>query len=138
VNRPTNIRAQEDLVRQAEAVVAFDRDTLEFSYVYAPVDGTVTAVTGTVGEFMNGGVAQVPTSPLAPGSQAQIPDVGGPAAADQAASDGGQGLFPLEALRATAPGGGASSSSATSIPIRSWFRSTRPTYRRSSRARRRS
>jgi HlyD family secretion protein len=107
VNRPTNIRAQEDLVRQAEAVVAFDRDTLEFSYVYAPVDGTVTAVTGTVGEFMNGGVAQVPTSPLAPGSQAQIPDVGGPAAADQAASDGGQGLFPLEALRATAPGGGA-------------------------------
>lgn len=106
-NRPTNIRAQEDLVRQAEAAVALARDTLEFSYVYAPIDGTVTAVTGTVGEYMPGQIAQVPVSPLAPGSRAQIPDVGGPASADLAAGNGGQGVFPLEALRATAPGGGA-------------------------------
>lgn len=106
-NRPTAIRAQEDLVRQAEAAVALARDTLDFSYVYAPIDGTVTAVTGTVGEFMPGQIAQVPVSPLAPGSRAQIPDVGGPASADLTAGNGGQGVFPLESLRATAPGGGA-------------------------------
>jgi HlyD family secretion protein len=107
VDRPINIKAQEDLVRQAEAVVAFDRNTLDFSYVYAPVDGTVTAVTGTVGEYMNGGSLGVPVSPLAPGSHAMIPDVGAPAAADLAAGDSSQGIFPLEALRGTAPAGGA-------------------------------
>jgi multidrug efflux pump subunit AcrA (membrane-fusion protein) len=36
-----------------------------------------------------------------------IPDVGPPAAADIAAGNSGQGVFPLEALRGTAPGGGA-------------------------------
>ena len=36
-----------------------------------------------------------------------IPDVGNVAAADLAASNGSQGIFPLEALRATAPSGGA-------------------------------
>jgi HlyD family secretion protein len=107
VDRPINIKAQEDLVRQAEAVVAFDRNTLHYFYhVYAPVDGTVTAVTGAVGEYMIGGLGS-PASPLAPGSHAMIPDVGNVAAADLAASNGSQGIFPLEALRATVPAGGA-------------------------------
>jgi HlyD family secretion protein len=106
-NRPTAIRAQEDLVRQAEAAVALARHTLDFSYVYAPIDGTVTAVTGTVGEYMPGQLAQSPLSPLAPGSHAMIPDVGGPAAADLSQGNSSQGPFPLEAFRGTAPSGGA-------------------------------
>jgi hypothetical protein len=46
-------------------------------------DGTVTAVTAVPSEFLQGAGTYLPPSPLAPGSNAQIPDVGGPATSDQ-------------------------------------------------------
>jgi hypothetical protein len=43
----------------------------------------VTAVTGVAPEFLQDNSTYNPPSPLAPGSTAQIPDVGGPATSDQ-------------------------------------------------------
>jgi HlyD family secretion protein len=65
--------------------------------LYAPVGGTVSAITGTVGEFLPGGS---PNTALAPGTDASIPGVGAAATSDQSgnASSG---------LSATRPGGGA-------------------------------
>ncbi|MBV9012982.1 MAG: HlyD family efflux transporter periplasmic adaptor subunit [Pseudonocardiales bacterium] len=106
-NRPSLIAIQQALLVNDEAAVVIAQNSLKNSYVYAPVDGTVTAVTGTVGEYMQGFGPQSPPSPLAPGSTAQIPDVGGPATSDRKNPGTLQGVGGLEALRATAPSGGA-------------------------------
>lgn len=106
-NRPSQIAIQQALLVFDQAAVVVAQNSLKNSFVYAPADGTVTAVTGTVGEFMQGNGAQSPPSPLAPGSDAQIPDVGGPATSDEKNPGTLQGVGGLEALRATAPSGGA-------------------------------
>lgn len=106
-NRPSQIAIQQALLADDQAAVVIAQNSLENSYVYAPADGTVTAVTGTVGEYMQCCGPQSPPSPLAPGSNAQIPDVGGPATSDRRNPGTLQGVGGLEALRATAPSGGA-------------------------------
>lgn len=106
-NRPSQIAIQQALLEVDQAAVVIAQNSLKNSYVYAPVDGTVTAVTGTVGEYMQCCGPQSPPSPLAPGSDAQIPDVGGAATSDRKNPGTLQGVGGLEALRATAPSGGA-------------------------------
>ncbi|MGH3868135.1 MAG: HlyD family efflux transporter periplasmic adaptor subunit [Pseudonocardiaceae bacterium] len=106
-NRPSQIAIQQALLDVDQAAVVIAQNNLKNSYVYAPADGTVTAVTGTVGEYMQCCGPQSPPSPLAPGSDAQIPDVGGPATSDRKNPGTLQGVGGLEALRATAPSGGA-------------------------------
>jgi HlyD family secretion protein len=106
-NRPSLIAIQQALLVADQAAVVIAQNSLKNSFVYAPVDATVTAVTGTVGEYMQCCGPQSPPSPLAPGSDAQIPDVGGPATSDRKNPGTLQGVGGLEALRATAPSGGA-------------------------------
>lgn len=105
-NRPSQIALQQAILLADQAAVVAN-DTFVNCFVYAPADGVVTAVTGAVGEFMQGAAGQSPPSPLAPGSLAQIPDVGRAATSDIKNPGTLQGIDPLQALRATAPGGGA-------------------------------
>jgi HlyD family secretion protein len=105
-NRPSQIALQEAALLADQAAVGAN-NTYDNCFIYAPADGTVTAVTGTVGEWMQGFGNQSPNSPLAPGSTAQIPDVGGAATSDIKNPGSLQGVGGLEALRATAPAGGA-------------------------------
>jgi multidrug efflux pump subunit AcrA (membrane-fusion protein) len=83
VNRPTQILAQRALVANAQSNVAAAQSTVKNSYVYSPVDGVVTAISGTVGEFSAGGNNLVPTTPVAPGSAGRIPSTGLVADADR-------------------------------------------------------
>lgn len=105
-NRPSQIALQQALLLADQSAVVAN-DGFVNCFVYAPADGVVTAVTGVPGEFMQGAATQSPPSPLAPGSLAQIPDVGGAATSDIRNPGTLQGIDPLQALRATAPGGGA-------------------------------
>jgi HlyD family secretion protein len=105
-NRPSQIALQQAVLLADQAAVV-GNDGLVNCFVYAPADGVVTAVTGVPGEFMQGAGTQSPPSPLAPGSLAQIPDVGRAATSDIKNPGTLQGIDPLQALRATAPGGGA-------------------------------
>ena len=106
-NRPSQIAIQQALLDDDQAAVVIGQNNLKNSYVYAPADATVTAVTGTVGEYMQCCGPQSPPSPLAPGSTAQIPDVGEAATSDRKNPGTLQGVDGLETLRATAPSGGA-------------------------------
>lgn len=84
VNRPSQILAQRALVANALANVGSAQSTVKNAYVYSPVDGVVTAISGTVGEFSSGGNNLVPTTPTAPGSKdIRIPSTGALAAGDQ-------------------------------------------------------
>jgi HlyD family secretion protein len=105
-NRPSQIALQQALLLADQSAVVAN-DGFVNCFVYAPADAVVTAVTGVPGEFMQGAATQSPPSPLAPGSLAQIPDVGGAATSDIRNPGTLQGIDPLQALRATAPGGGA-------------------------------
>ena len=105
-NRPSQIAIQQATLLADQALVVAN-DSFVNCFVYAPADGVVTAVTGVEHEFMIGAAGQSPPSPLAPGSLAQIPDVGGAATSDIKNPGTLQGIDPLQALRATAPGGGA-------------------------------
>ncbi|MGQ0577118.1 MAG: efflux RND transporter periplasmic adaptor subunit [Pseudonocardia sp.] len=96
-DRPSDIEAQAGLVAQARAQVAAAQREIENTVLYAPVAGTVSAINGSVGEFVNAGGG---TTAKAPGSTAPIPGVGAAATADQTNSNVG-------APTATRPGGDA-------------------------------
>ncbi|MBV9313544.1 MAG: efflux RND transporter periplasmic adaptor subunit [Pseudonocardia sp.] len=102
-NRPNQILAQRALVANALVNVANAQGSLANSYIYAPVDGTISALAGTLGEFSAGGNNLTPNTPLAPGSLAKIPTVGPLAGADQKNLTGGQA--PNLGLQAVLPGG---------------------------------
>jgi HlyD family secretion protein len=105
-NRPSLIALQQAVLLADQSAV-LGNEAFDNCFVYAPADGVVTAVTGVPGEWMQGQGAQSPPSPLAPGSLAQIPDVGGAATSDIKNPGTLQGVGGLEALRSTAPAGGA-------------------------------
>jgi HlyD family secretion protein len=103
VNRPNQILAQRALVANALVNVGNAQGSLANSYIYAPIDGTVSAIAGTVGEYNAGGSNLTPNTPLAPGGGVKIPTVGDLAGADQKNLTGGQG--PNLGLQAVLPGG---------------------------------
>ena len=103
VNRPNQILAQKALVQNALANVITAQSGLKNSYVYAPNDGTVSAIDGAVGEFSNGGNALSPATPQVPGSVARIPTVGQLASNDQRNPTNTNGTN----LSAVNPAGGA-------------------------------
>jgi HlyD family secretion protein len=85
-DRPNDINAQSGQVSAAQAAVDQAQRDLDDTTLRAPVDGTVSAVNGTVGEFV---AASSGTSALAPGSDAAIPGAGnGTGAASPAAAQG--------------------------------------------------
>ncbi|MBB6378098.1 HlyD family secretion protein [Pseudonocardia eucalypti] len=96
-DRDANIDAAEGAVESARAQVANAQRDVENTVLFAPVAGTISAVTGVVGEYVGNGA---PQSALAPGSGAVIPGVGAAATSDSAGNAGG-------GLSATRPGGGA-------------------------------
>lgn len=53
-NRPSQVAIQQALLLADQAAVISDQGTLDNCYIYAPADATVTAITGTVREFMQG------------------------------------------------------------------------------------
>jgi HlyD family secretion protein len=97
-DRGPNIAAQAALVANGRALVANAQRDLDNTVLYAPVAGTVSAITGVVGEYVSAGGG---TSALAPGTDAVIPGVGAAATSDQS-SAGASG-----APSATRPGGSA-------------------------------
>ncbi|HEY1968175.1 MAG TPA: HlyD family efflux transporter periplasmic adaptor subunit [Pseudonocardia sp.] len=103
INRPNQIAAAQAAVANALVNVGNANGSLENSYVYAPIDGTVSAIAGTVGEFNAGGSNLSPNTPVAPGGVAKIPTVGDLAGNDQKSLTGGQG--PNLGLQAVLPGG---------------------------------
>lgn len=96
-DRPGSIDVQRAVVRSAQAAVALARNDVNNTILRAPIGGTVSAITGTVGEYLGAGSG---TTALAPGSDATIPGVGAAASSD-AAGNAASGLS------ATRPGGGA-------------------------------
>jgi HlyD family secretion protein len=102
-NRPNQILAQQALVANALVNIASAQGMLANSYIYAPIDGTVSAITGTEGEFNSGGSNLTPNTPLAPGGLAKIPVTGDLAGLDQKNLTGGQG--PNLGLQNVLPGG---------------------------------
>ena len=85
-DRPNDINAQSGQVSAAQAAVDQAQRDLDDTTLRAPVDGTVSAVNGTVGEFVT---TSSQTSALAPGSDATLPGTntgGTSAAAAQAAA----------------------------------------------------
>jgi HlyD family secretion protein len=97
-DQPFEIEQQRGAVASAQAAVANAQRDVDNATLKAPVDGTVSAVNGVVGEFLSPGSG---TSALAPGSGATIPGAGNPAgvAAAAAAQSGG-------AATPTTPGAG--------------------------------
>jgi HlyD family secretion protein len=96
-DRPGSIDVQAALVQSARAAVALAQNDVNNTILRAPVGGTVSAITGTVGEYLGAGAG---TTALSPGSDAAIPGVGAAASSD-AAGNAASGLS------ATRPGGGA-------------------------------
>ncbi len=72
-DRPSDITAQSGQVSAAQAAVDQAQRDLDDTTLRAPVDGTVSAVNGAVGEVV---AASSGTSALAPGSDAPIPGTG--------------------------------------------------------------
>ncbi|MBO0848254.1 MAG: biotin/lipoyl-binding protein [Pseudonocardia sp.] len=97
-DRPSEIAAQQAVVNSAQAAVALAQRDVDNAVLRAPVPGTVSAINGTVGEFV--GSASSGTTAQAPGTAASIPSVGAAATSDQS---GNSGTGPS----ATRPGGGA-------------------------------
>jgi HlyD family secretion protein len=85
-DRPSNISAQAGQVTAAQAAVDQAQRDLDDTTLRAPVDGTVSALNGAVGEFVT---PSSQTSALAPGSDATLPGTnnGSGAAAAQAAAN---------------------------------------------------
>jgi HlyD family secretion protein len=73
-DRPSNISAQAGQVTAAQAAVDQAQRALDDTTLRAPVDATVSAVNGTVGEFV---APSSGTSALAPGSDATLPGTNG-------------------------------------------------------------
>jgi HlyD family secretion protein len=103
INRPNQIAAAQAQVANALVNVGQANGSLENSYIYAPIDGTVSAIAGTVGEYNAGGSNLTPNTAVAPGDVAKIPTVGDLAGYDQKNLTGGQG--PNLGLQAVLPGG---------------------------------
>jgi HlyD family secretion protein len=97
-NRPSDIAAQRGAVANLVSLVALAQRNLDETILYSPVGGNVSAITGSVGEYLPGSAAV--NTALAPGTDAAIPGVGAAATSDQSgnASSG---------ISATRPGGGA-------------------------------
>jgi HlyD family secretion protein len=85
-DRPNDITAQSGQVTAAQAAVDQAQRDLEDTTLRAPVDGTVSAINGAVGEFVT---PSTQTSALAPGSGATLPGTnsGGTNAATQVAAN---------------------------------------------------
>jgi HlyD family secretion protein len=71
VDRSADIAAQEAVVRNAEAAVKIAQQNVDNTVLHAPVAGVVSAINGTVGEFIDAASA---TTAMAPGSSAKLPD----------------------------------------------------------------
>ena len=69
-DRPNDITAQSGQVTAAQAAVDQAQRDLDDTTLRAPVDGTVSAINGAVGEFVT---SSTQTSALAPGSGATLP-----------------------------------------------------------------
>jgi HlyD family secretion protein len=95
---PANRDAQEALVDNARAQVALAQKDVDNSVLYAPVAGTVSAINGSVDEFVGAGGG---TTAKAPGTNAGIPGVGAAATSDASSSS------VTGAPSATRPGGQA-------------------------------
>ena len=80
-DRPSTIAQQQAVVAGLEAAVRQAQQDVDDTVLRAPVDGTVSALNGAVGEYV---AASSGTSALAPGSDAAIPGTGASAAADRA------------------------------------------------------
>ncbi|MBV9141303.1 MAG: HlyD family efflux transporter periplasmic adaptor subunit [Pseudonocardiales bacterium] len=76
-NRPFTIDQQAGLVANLAAQVASAQRDVDNTVLHAPVAGTVSAINGTVGEYIIPGNSNGFTVPLAPGSQAPIPGLNG-------------------------------------------------------------
>jgi HlyD family secretion protein len=97
-DRPFNIDQQRALVANGEALVRAAQRDVDDATLRAPVEGTVSAINGTVGEFLSPSSG---TTALAPGSDAAIPgaESGGTPAAGGAATvtrPGGSQFIVLE------------------------------------------
>ena len=77
-DRPSTIAQQQAVIAGLEAAVRQAQQDLDDTVLRAPVDGTVSALNGAVGEYV---AASSGTSALAPGSDAAIPGTGGVSAA---------------------------------------------------------
>lgn len=73
-DRPHLIDQQEALIDAAKASLVTAQHDLDNTVLRAPVDGTVTALNGAVGEYV---AASSGTSALAPGTDATLPGVSG-------------------------------------------------------------
>jgi HlyD family secretion protein len=81
-DRPSNISAQAGQVTAAQSAVDSAQRDLDDTALKAPVDGVVSAVNGTVGEFVT---PSAQTSALAPGTDATLPGTNGVASGAAAA-----------------------------------------------------
>ena len=73
-DRPFNIEQQRALVANGQALVRAAQRDVDDATLRAPVDGTVSAINGAVGEFLSPSSG---TTALAPGSDAAIPGTDG-------------------------------------------------------------
>jgi HlyD family secretion protein len=97
VDRPTTISQLAALVASAQASLFNADQDLRDTVLFSPVGGTVSAINGTIGEFVGSGSG---TSAQSPGSDAPIPGVGAAASSDQAGNA-------ASGISATKPGGSA-------------------------------
>jgi HlyD family secretion protein len=77
INQPFNIDQQAALVASIAAQVAAAQRDVENTVLHAPVGGTVSAINGTVGEYIVPSNSNGFTSPLAPGTHSPIPGLNG-------------------------------------------------------------
>jgi HlyD family secretion protein len=76
-NRPFTINQQVALVAEYAAEVATAQRDVDNTVLRAPVGGTVSAINGTVGEYLAPANSNGYTSPLAPGTRSPIPGLTG-------------------------------------------------------------
>ncbi len=97
-DRPSTLAQQQAVIAGQDAVVRQAQQDVDETILRAPVDGTVSALNGAVGEYV---AASSGTSALAPGSAAAIPGTGGAsteAAASAVARPGGTQFLVLDGI----------------------------------------
>ena len=97
-DRPSTIAQQQAVIAGLDAVVRQAQQDVEETILRAPVDGTVSALNGAVGEYV---AASSRTSALAPGTEAAIPGTVGAsteAAASAVARPGGTQFLVLDGV----------------------------------------
>ncbi|MCE3556186.1 HlyD family efflux transporter periplasmic adaptor subunit [Pseudonocardia sp. RS11V-5] len=92
---PADVDVQDAVVRDAENAVADAQQAVDNTVLRAPVAGTVSAITGAVGDFV---AAAGGAAPLAPGTDARIPAAVGMGDA-AATSDSGGAFITLNDLQ---------------------------------------